>query len=494
MKVGKLLLISPPAFTFRSPRDVNPLPPMGLGYLASVAEKMNIEVKILDCLVHGWNHEEFVNDELVRVGLSDRDIEIFISDFNPDMVGINCQFSRQFRIYHQMFSTIKKVNPHIITIAGGPHTSVCPEEVLSDPNCDFIMIGEAEESFGEFMVSMNTGNDITSIDGLGWKTNGGLNINLKRKLIASLDSIPFPAYHLMELEKYFGLTTSHGPRHKNRFAPVITSRGCPSKCTFCSAHKVWGDKYRIRSVDNVIEEMKLLKNRYGIEELMFEDDNITANPRRAKELFSRMIEEKFNFVWDTPNGVGVWSIDEEMIDLMKKSGCVKLNFPVESGSQHVLDTIIRKPIKLSRVSKLISYCRKIDLDVGIFLVVGMPGEKIEDIWQSFRFAAECGVFGPLVSVATPYPGTKLFDECMEKHYFSREFTLDGLFTKSFLIQTPDWNEHDLRKTIFRGYLYLKLNEAVKHPGQFFLWVIRKIKHPSRIMGHLRRIIGKKTSQ
>ena len=121
-----------------------------------------------------------------------------------------------------------------------------------------------------------------------------------------LDSIPFPAYHLMELDKYFGLDTSHGMRHRTRFSPIITSRGCPAKCTFCSANRVWGDNYRLRSVDNVIEEMRILKHEYNIEELMFEDDNVTANPERAKALFSRMIEEEFHFAWDTPNGVGIW--------------------------------------------------------------------------------------------------------------------------------------------------------------------------------------------
>ncbi len=491
MKIQKLLLISPPAFTFRSPRDVNPLPPMGLGYLASVAESLGIEVKILDCLMRGWSHEEDVDDELIRVGLSERDIEDQIRDFNPDMVGINCQFSRQYKIYHSIFSIVKKVNPEIITIAGGPHTTVCPDEVLGDQHCDLILSGEAEESFRNLIVAINTGGDTGTIDGLGWKADGQIYINPKQKLIADLDSIVFPAYHLMGIERYFGLSESHGPRHKKRFAPVITSRGCPAQCTFCSAHRVWGSRYRVRSVDNVLKEMRLLKDTYGIEEIMFEDDNVTANPKRAKELFRRMVDERLDFVWDTPNGVGIWAMDEEMIDLMKASGCIKLNFPVESGSQHVLDKIIRKPIKLSRVRELIRYCRKINLDVGMFLVVGMPGEKIEDIWQSFRFAAECGVFGPLVSVATPYPGTKLFDECMEKHYFSREFTLDDLFTKSFIIETPEWDESMLRKTLFKGYLYMKVNELVKNPFQFIKWCIKKIKHPSTIIGHIKRIISKK---
>lgn len=484
-KIKKVLLIAPPAYTFKSQRDVNPLPPMGLGYLASVVENMGVEVKIVDCLVRGWNHEEEINDKIIRVGLSGNEIESLVGNFDPDVVGINCQFSRQYKIYHRMFSLVKRVKPVCITIAGGAHVTVCPEEVLNDSNCDFIIEGEAEESFREFLLAISQGNDISQVDGLGWKANGRLFFNKKQKWISDLDSIPFPAYHLMDLDRYFGLEASHGLRHRNKYCPIITSRGCPAKCTFCSAYRVWGKKYRLRSADNVLEEMKLLKDQYGVEELMFEDDNITANPKRAMELFSRMIEEGFNFIWDTPNGVGVWSINEKMLKVIQQSGCVKLNFPVESGSQHVLNNIIKKPLKLTKVKKLIECCKKINLDYGMFVVIGMPGESIENMWESFRFAAECGCYAPHISVATPYPGTKLFDECIQKGYFSRKFTLDDLFIRSFLIRTPDWNEYDLKKTLLKGHMYLHLRNMLSNPVSGFKRLIGKLKRPRNVVAYLR---------
>jgi len=488
MKVSKILLIAPPAFTFKACSDINPLPPMGLGYLAAVVSNMGIEVKILDCLIQGWGQEEEENEELIRVGLSEKAIADYIADFNPDIVGVNCQFSRQYKNYHRIFSVIKKVKPECFVIAGGAHVSVCPQEVFKDENCDFILIGEAEESFRHLLECLIKEEEFNAVDGLGFKYNGKMYINEKTKWIDNLDSLPYPAYEIMDLDKYFGLEASHGLRHRNRFSPVITSRGCPAKCTFCSAHKVWGSNYRFRSIDNVLCEMRILKDKYGIEELMFEDDNVTANPKWAKELFSRMIKEEFNFVWDTPNGVGVWSMDEEMIDLMKQSGCTKLNFPVESGSQKVLDTIIKKPIRLSRIKQLIKHCRKSNLNCGMFLVIGMPGETIEDIWASFRFAAKCGCYEPHISVATPYPGTKLFQECMQKGFFAREFTLDDLFIKSFIIKTPNWSEHELRQTLSRGLLYLKIKSLVDNPKGTMLRLIRALKHPGIIMRLLKSII------
>lgn len=488
MPITKILLMAPPAVTPKKARDINPLPPMGLGYLAAVVENLGIEVRILDCLVHGWDHEEEVDDKTVRVGMADKEIGYYIQNFNPDLVGVNCQFSRQYKIYHEMFSLIKNVNPKSITVGGGAHVTVCPEEVLNDPCCDFIIKGEAENSFKELTLAIIKGGKVSSIDGLGWKKNGKITINEKRKWITDLDSIPFPAYHLMELEKYFGSEMSHGLRHKKRFCPVITSRGCPAKCTFCTARRVWGERYRMRSVGNILEEMRLLKGLYGIEEILFEDDNVTANPKRAKELFAGMIEGDFNFIWDTPNGVGVWSVDEEMLELMQKSGCINLNFPVESGSQWVLDKIIRKPLKLDKVKKLVEHCKKIRLGYSMFLVIGMPGETIADMWQSFRFAADCGCYMPHISVATPYPGSQLFVDCQENGYFSKEFSLDDLYIRSFVIRTKDWSERDLQRTLFKGNLFLKCRMLLDDPRGFLRWLLNGIKKRIKALVQRRRYV------
>jgi len=487
MQINKILLLVPPALTFKSPRDINPLPPMGLGYLASIIVTMGIEVDILDCLMEGWDHEEKYNETLIRVGLSDAEIINKIQQYNPDIVGVNCQFSRQHRIYHHMFSLIKQAKPSCITVAGGAHATACPEDIANDSCCDYALLGEAEDSFREFLMKLIKNEDLSNLDGFVWKPNGRVRINEKRKWITDLDAIPFPAYSIMKLEKYFGHKLSHGIRHKSRFSPIITSRGCPAKCTFCSAHKVWGVKYRQRSVENVLAEMRMLKNQYKVEELMFEDDNVTANPKRARDLFLRMIDEKLDFVWDTPNGVGVWSINEEILDLMKISGCQKLNFPVESGSQGVLNNVIKKPLKLEKVKELIQYCRKIDLDYGMFLVIGMPGEKISDIWDSFCFAASCGCYSPHISVATPYPSTELYDVCKEGGYFSREYNLDDLFIRSFPIKTADWDERDLKRILARGMIYLEIKKFVDNPFLAIRSMITRLKHPLRAIKYLKNM-------
>lgn len=486
MKIKKVLFLAPPAVTLKSGRDINPLPPMGLGYLAAVLRDMDIEVKILDCLMRGWEIETEADDLLIRVGLPEKEIEEQIKEFDPDLIGVSCQFSRQYKIYHRMFTLAKKAKKECVTIGGGAHVTVCPQEVLEDPACDFILSGEAEASFKDFVIKLSQGLDVSSVDGLGWKRDGKMHLNNKRGWINNLDSIPFPAYDIMELDRYFGLEASHGLRHKERFCPIITSRGCTARCTFCSAARVWGNKYRVRSVENVLQEMRILKDRYNIQELMFEDDNVTANATRAKELFSKMAKERFDFTWDTPNGVGVWGMDEEMLDLIKGSGCIKLNFPVESGSQMILDTVIKKPLKLNRVKALIEYCRKIKLDYGMFLIIGLPGEKKEDIWKTFKFAASCKVFKPHFSIATPYPGTLLFEQCKNDSLFSREFSFDDLFIRSYLIKTKDWDGSDLKRILKRGSFYLIINKLIYDPLGFARLALRKAKRTFKKILNLRK--------
>ena len=491
LKVKKVLLLFPPAYTIKSARDINPLPPIGIGMLASVLEKNKYEVEILDCLVRGWDQEEETqaNKDIVRVGLTDDQIKEYIKEFKPDVVGVSCMFSVQHKIYPQIFAAIKSVNSSIITVGGGAHVTVCSKEILEDPNCDYVISGEGEESIVEFLEVLQGRKSFESVDGLGWeKDSSDYVLNPKLKWIEDLDSLPFPAYHLIGLEQYFGLESSHGIRHEKKYAPIVTSRGCPAKCTFCSANKMFGYKFRTRSAQNVLDELWFLKKKYGIKEIMFEDDNVTASRKHATELFQMMIDQKIDLQWDTPNGVGMWTLTDDIIDLMKEAGCIKINFPIESGDQEILKNIIKKPLDLKRTKNLFKRCQDIGLDYGTFLVVGMPGEKIENIWTSFKFCAEVGSYSPHVSVATPYPGTELYEQCKDNDYFSRDYALDGLFISSFMLKTPDWSENDLRKVLLQGKLYLKFRQVMDRPSDAWHLIKGVIGQPGKIFSYVKRIL------
>jgi magnesium-protoporphyrin IX monomethyl ester (oxidative) cyclase len=465
-KIKKVLLFIPPAFTFKDSLDVNPLPPLGLGYLGAVLENAGIEVKIVDCLLEGWSSRVDVAGNIIRVGLPFDRIEEIIRAYGPDIVGVNNLFTKQRENAHRIYALSKKVDSGIITVAGGAHPTVMSELVLADGNVDYVVLGEGDDTIIDLVGVIEGKRGISTLDGVGYKENGQVKIIPKTKFIEDLDKLPFPARHLLNMEGYFGLKHSHGTRRRKRFSPIVTSRGCPAKCTFCSAYRVWGRKFRQRSPENVIAEMKEIKEKYGIEEIMFEDDNTTLNVQRAEKLFDLMIEEKFNFVWDTPNGVAAFALNEGLIDKIKKSGCYHLNLALESGNQYVLDNIIKKPLKLERAKQLITYAQKIGLDVCIFLIIGMPGETKEQMWDSFRLAEELEIYSPFISIATPYPGSELYDVCRDEKYIPDDFSLDNLFIRSFSISTKDWTGEELKDILRQGQRFLRISFLKKHPLKF----------------------------
>ena len=190
----------------------------------------------------------------------------------------------EYRNAHDIYRITKTINPEIITIAGGAHPSVLPEFALQDPNLDFVVLGEGEHSIRELVTAIsNNPESFSSIDGIGYRSGGTVRINPKTRFIEDLDSLPFPAWHLMNVDHYFGLDICHGKRNCTRFFSIITSRGCPARCVFCTAYNVWGRRYRARSVGKVVEEIKFLKQHYAIEELLVEDDNFTFDVERAEQ-------------------------------------------------------------------------------------------------------------------------------------------------------------------------------------------------------------------
>lgn len=473
-KIKKVLFFTPPAVTFKDNLDINPLPPLGLAYLGSVLERAGIETKIVDCLVEGWENRAELGGNIMRVGLGFDTIEKLIRDFSPDIVGVNNLFTRQRENAHKIYAMAKKVSKDIIVVAGGAHPTVLPENVLSDENVDYVVLGEGETTFPDLIGFIEGRAGISSLDGVGLRAGGVVKIIPKKRFISDLDAIPFPARHLLNMEKYFGLEASHGARKCRKFSPIITSRGCPVGCTFCSAHCVWGRPFRKRSPMNIIKEMEEMKDRYGIEELMFEDDNVTLDVKRAEEIFDLMIERKLGFKWDTPNGTSAFALSERLIDKMKEAGCYRLNIAVESGNKEVLKNIIKKPVDLDKVARLVQHAKKIGLETNIFLIIGLPGETLNQMWDSYKFAKRLGLYNPFVSVATPYPGSELYEQCIEKGYIEERSVLDKLYITSFSISTEDWSGDDVRKTFRAGYDYLRAQYYRSHPLSFLSIGIKKL--------------------
>ncbi len=490
VKIEKILLIQPPCSISKSyTKEIQP--PLGLAYIGAVLEK-DFQVKILDAAVEGWHTEISEGRDKIRYGLDFNEIKQAIAQYKPDVVGISCLFSMQAHNAHKVALIVKEVNRNIITIMGGAHPTVLASKVLEDENIDYVIIGEGEYSTLKLLDHLKEGKDIHQIGGIGYRSNSEIIINKKTEFIDNLDDLPFPARHLLNMEKYFSINMPHGVTTRRRpNTSMITSRGCPAECVFCAIHPIWGKKFRARSAENVIREIKSLKEEYGVQEIQFEDDNLTFNKKRAMEIFDKMISENLDMLWTTPNGVALWAMDEEMLLKMKQAGCYRLCLAIESGDQEVLYKIINKPLDLKKAEHIIGLAHKYGFETDAFFVIGFPGETKEQIKKTFKFAQGLKVSNVLYYIATPYPGTRLYDLCVKGNYLIKDFESNALGVKKGVISTPEFTPAELEKMVSKEKLFFYIRLIFKNPKAFYVKVIKRfVQDPAYFINMFKSILKK----
>jgi magnesium-protoporphyrin IX monomethyl ester (oxidative) cyclase len=314
------------------------------------------------------------------------------------------------------------------------------------------------------------------MEGVGYRdASGQIVVQPNINLPADLDAIPFPARHLLPMEKYFTLKIKHGGyKKRNRPASLITSRGCPYYCNFCTAFKVFGRKTRMRSVPNVIAEIDELVSKYGVDELYFEDDQLLAKVKRAEKLFESMIAKQYNLAWDTPNGVSPWLLNDDILAKMKASGCYRVNIAMESGNQFVLDKIINKPVKIDEIPKVVNQIRKHGMDVTTFIVAGNIGwggvETKEQIRDSFRLVRRIGA-QCFASILTPYPGSEVLEIAEKNDYLIPDFSWDNLVISKANLHTPEWTPEELVELVQHEKIKTNVHLWLRRPwvGLLFVW-------------------------
>tara|TARA_Y100000310_G_scaffold275823_1_gene292558 strand:+ start:494 stop:2038 length:1545 start_codon:yes stop_codon:yes gene_type:complete len=446
----KVMLIQPPAWCNNKRDDMNPNVPLGIAYIGGVLEQEGYDVVMLDAFVEGWDINTRVSPERIRVGLPFEDIQNRIAAEKPDVVGITSMFTSQRKNMHKVVQLVKNVDKEIKVIVGGAHPTSAPESVLSDNNVDAIIMSEGENSIHPLIDALIKGDDLNKLDGVGFRIGNNCIINEKKDIIQDLDTIPFPARHLLPMEKYIEAESRHGGHNTGlRATSFITSRGCQYRCNFCTAFQVFTRVPRMRSADNVVKELQLLVDDYNIEEIYFEDDQIIAKQRHSGELFDAL-KDNFNLKWDTPNGVSAWLLNDKILEKMKDSGCYNVNLAIESGNQFVLDKIINKPVKLDQIGSLIKKIRKLGMDVNAFLVVGNIAEDnietLDQIKDSFKFCRKVRIT-PHVSYLTAYPGSAVLDIAKKQGYLIEGFDWDDLMIQKQQIETPEWSTEELKSLV-----------------------------------------------
>ncbi len=460
--IEKILLIYPQSVTtVGHPRLC--AHPLGIACLGAVLKK-DYRVKLLDATAEGNRNFENLGNGMVRYGLLDEEIKKRIAEYSPNVVGITCLISSQLPFIRKICQLTKEVNRKTITIIGGTHPSFLPKEVLREKGIDFIILGEGEDTLPGLLKRLERGQDFADLDGIAFKRDDQIQVNPRTRYIEELDRLPFPAWELLPMEKYSKINIPMSVTCKSRhWAPIITSRGCPAKCIFCSSVNFWGHHYRTHSAKNVLDEIELLVKEYKIKEIQFCDDNLVFDKKRAKEIFQGIIDRRLKIFWNTPNGIALWRLDEELLELMKASGCYELTLAIESGDQEVLSKIIKKPLNLARVESLTRAIQRLKIRTHSFFIIGFPGETKEQIRRTFSFAKKLRLTSAFFFIANPLPGSKLYEICKEKGYIKDDFDFEAISYSKSNYETPEFTSQELENIMDKEDFNFHLSVLFRNP-------------------------------
>jgi len=447
-RLKKVMLIFPPSTSLASWEPMVSTP-MGIAYLAAVLREAGYEASCLDAVAEAAYQETPVKEDISRFGLTYEQIMDRVKAEKPDLVGLSCIFSNQWPAVRELARRLKALDPDLTVIAGGAHPTFLAERCMREAPLDFILRGESEQSLIDLLSRLKAEKPYHDVDGLVYREGAEVRANPKTGFIPDLDSIPFPAHDLLDPERYFKLALPMGySMLSNRNLPVVTSRGCPCKCTFCSSTNLWGNRYRMRSADNVLAELDWLVSRFGVREVKFQDDNLTTNRQRARSIFQGMIERPWRLRWNTPNGIATWTLDDELLGLMKKSGCYEITLAIESGNQKVLSNLVKKPLKLDKVREVNALAKKHGIVRFAYFIIGFPGETRSQIMDTINFGRELKLHLWPIFIYNPLPGSELFEECLRRGYITEEsFFERGNQYFSSVIDSEEWTAEELEALI-----------------------------------------------
>ncbi|MCX5848784.1 MAG: radical SAM protein [Deltaproteobacteria bacterium] len=372
-------------------------PDLGLGYLAGALEKEKHQVDILDCVNLRMTYNKFEN---------------YIAEVDFDVIGFRV-FSTDLFSVKKSLQIVRKRRPDVKIILGGAHPSAFPEQTLQYfEEADFAIRGEAETGLADLIRNLLNPDKIQkkNIPGLIWRENGEIKCN-DPVFPEDLDLLGSPDWNLINPCNY-PFQTSYLTQSKI-VAPLIMTRGCPYRCTFCSCRSVTGHKIRSHSVSYIIEEIKFLKSEFGIKEICFIDDNFLALKHLATDLCEQMIKQKIDVQWSC-FGIRLDLVDENILSLMEKSGCYLLTVGIESGSQRILDHM-KKKLTLDLIKEQVNLIKtKSSIKVIGNFILGYPMETEDDIYKTIKVARNLSLYGANFFPFHPTPGTEIFDELIAK--------------------------------------------------------------------------------
>mgnify|MGYP001296356739 FL=1 len=427
-------------------------------HLAAVLRANNHEPVILD-----------LNNAIVhskRKGYLEYCKKIIIENLEkhkPDLVGINCLFSGIFSDLLKFAETIKSHSPKLKIATGGIHPTSFYKEILSNCNdIDYVSIGEGEKTLVSLANSIENNNQenlddvLDKIKSFAFRDKSGkVKFNLERDFIDDLDSLPMPAWDLIDIDQYaMNLSNYYNPKKLplKYKAAIFSSRACPLACNFCDMFLVMGKKHRKRSVKTIVNEMEYLNKELGINYFSFMDDQLTLNRGHVFQLCDEITNRGLNIQFDTPNGIWINSIREDLIAKMVETGLVKINLPIEHGDDYMRNTVIGKNLAREKIYEVAELCKKYNLMTSGYFLMGFPEDTNETLQNNYDMMMELQLDNMNMFTIIPFPETALFKQAVKDNLLIGKWNLDELWKtpishtqEDFLIQPYNMNIDDLRK-------------------------------------------------
>ncbi len=423
--------------------------PLGLAYIAAVLENEGNDVEIID-----MNAEKMSNRQLQRR----------VAD--ADLVGITGMITEYQQIL-RITNLIKEADKQIVVVLGGPLATTLPRELLQASQADFVVIGEGERTIVKLVSAMRHGNSFTDVEGIAYREGSHIVVTRPAEPIANLDTIPFPARHLLNINHYVqnqfhNFSSDMKGFGKIKSTNLITSRGCPYSCTFCF-HDIWGHRWRARSPENIVAEMESLYQEYGVNGFFFNDDTFVLDRSRVFEFCNLLKERELNVAWYCNGRVNLMT--KELLEAMYRAGCREIAYGIESGNQEMLDSL-KKNITIDQVRNVVKWTKDAGISANGFFIIGLPGETKGAIRQTIAFAEELDLDFYGFSLLAPLPGTELYSLALERGLIQTDMT--SLRDWDFNVNanlTLDCSDDDL--IAFQNEIFRKF--ALKNFGKYYMF-------------------------
>jgi anaerobic magnesium-protoporphyrin IX monomethyl ester cyclase len=425
----KITLVNPPY-----PPSVHshpPFIPLGIAYIGAVSEKAGHQVTVIDCQAEKLTYETF-RDRIAKTP--------------SDVIGVTAT-TLLYKSAMKLITMAKQIQPNALTILGGSHGTFWDENALNEyPSLDIVVRREGEQTFIELINMLQTQSSLSTVLGITYRNRDKIVRNADRPFLEDLDSLPFPSHHLLPLEEL---------KHNGKILfPLITSRGCVYWCDFCSTVRMFGRGYRMRSPKNVVDEMQLIHDKYGVDQVTFYDDAFTVDRTRVLKICEELHTRKLRMKWDC--GTRVDMVDRELMKTMYDSGCIAVWLGVESGSEAILGAM-NKRIKLDQTRLSYKVAHEVGLMTIANVVLGFPGETEQTARETIRFVKELNPEDVGFYIATPYPGTPMYEQ-VKKNGWLRVTDFDKYDTACPTFETPWLSMEKLAELRYKAYqdFYLRL--------------------------------------